>query len=201
MVRRTAQQAAETRRELVDAAADVFAGCGFAGASLEQIAGLAGVTRGALYHHFDDKAAVYDAVLRREADEVMGRLMAGLAGEAPPLQRLHSFLVSYCSALVHDVSFRRAVHLLLFGAAGAPSQARDRTSRGYRAWLEAFEAVLVEARDSGALREGVSPRVAAGAVVVLAVGVTTTCLHARELCPSLEDTRSMADMLVAGLEA
>lgn len=52
MVRRTAQQAAETRRELVDAAADVFADCGFAGASLEQIAGRAGVTRGALYHHF-----------------------------------------------------------------------------------------------------------------------------------------------------
>lgn len=35
-----------------------FADCGFAGASLEQIAGRAGVTRGALYHHFDDKAAV-----------------------------------------------------------------------------------------------------------------------------------------------
>ena len=201
MVRRTAQQAAETRHELVDAAADVFADCGFASASLEQIAGRAGVTRGALYHHFDDKAAVYDAVLRREADKVMGPLMAGLAGEAPPLQRLHSFLVSYCSALLHDASFRRAVHLLLFGAAGAPSQARDRTRHGYRAWLEAFTAVLVEARDSGALREGVSPRAAAGAVIALAVGVTTTCLQAPELCPSPQDTRSMADMLVAGLEA
>lgn len=200
MVRRTAQQAAETRRDLVAAAADVFAECGFAGASLDQIAGRAGLTRGALYHHFADKAAVYDAVLRREADHVMGPLMAELAGEGPPLRRLHHFLVAYCTALAHDASFRRTLQLLLFGAAGAPSSAQDRTRRGYQAWLEAFEEVLVEARDAGALREEVSPRGAAGVVVSLAVGVTTTHLLAPELLPSLaEDADSIADTLVAGL--
>ncbi|MER7079795.1 transcriptional regulator, TetR family [Saccharopolyspora kobensis] len=63
-----------TRTRLLDAAAEVFAEHGVAGASVERIADRAGYTRGAFYGHFADKDAVVAALLeertRREREEV-----------------------------------------------------------------------------------------------------------------------------------
>lgn len=56
----------------------LFAAHGFAEVSTDQIAVEAGVTRGALYHQFADKVALFDAVL----DAVEGDIAARLAGEA-----------------------------------------------------------------------------------------------------------------------
>src|SRR5215204_6014357 len=54
--RRTqAERRASTRRALLDAARSLFAEKGYHGAAAEEIVGRAGLTRGALYHHFEDK--------------------------------------------------------------------------------------------------------------------------------------------------
>lgn len=64
-----------TRWALLDAARELFSERGFAGASLEDIAERAGVTRGPLYHYFDDKEdlfrAVYEEVERYLAEKVL----------------------------------------------------------------------------------------------------------------------------------
>lgn len=199
MVRRTAVEAAQTRRDLLDAALEVFGACGYASATLGQIADHAGVTRGALYHHFADKADVYDALLRREADEVAGPLMAALLGDGLPLQRLRDFIVAYCKALARDARFRRAVELLLFGGPGTPAAARARTRRGYQAWLHTFEDLLAQARDRGHLRQGITPQAAARTVVAATIGATTTALHAPEAFSPADDADALADILIAGL--
>lgn len=77
--RRTqADRSAATREALVAAARGLFAAHGFAEVSTDAIAAEAGVTRGALYHQFADKVALFDAVL----DAVEGDIAARLAGEA-----------------------------------------------------------------------------------------------------------------------
>lgn len=63
-VRRTNEERSRgTRRALVSAARDRFETDGYAAASLDAIAEAAGVTKGALYHHFPTKQALYDAVV------------------------------------------------------------------------------------------------------------------------------------------
>ncbi len=77
--RRTqAGRSAATREALVAAARRLFAAHGFAEVSTDAIAAEAGVTRGALYHQFADKVALFDAVL----DAVEGDIAARLASEA-----------------------------------------------------------------------------------------------------------------------
>lgn len=61
-MRRTKEDAAKTREEVLSAAADVFYENGVSGSSLEKIAQRAGVTRGAIYWHFKDKAEVLTAL-------------------------------------------------------------------------------------------------------------------------------------------
>src|SRR5919201_492405 len=112
MARRTAQAAAATRRDLLDAALAAFAESGYEATTLDAIAARANVTRGAVYHHFVDKADLYDAVLRERADQVMRPLMAQLASGGPPLQRLREFLGAYFAALQGDARFRTVLELL-----------------------------------------------------------------------------------------
>ena len=61
-----AERREETRRLLVSAARQLFAEKGYAGAGTPEIVTAAGVTRGALYHHFADKLALFRAVVEEE---------------------------------------------------------------------------------------------------------------------------------------
>src|ERR1700761_7158596 len=65
MVRRTKEEAQETRHRLLDAAEVLFQAQGVSQTSLQQIADRAGATRGAIYWHFKDKAALFNAMMER----------------------------------------------------------------------------------------------------------------------------------------
>jgi AcrR family transcriptional regulator len=67
---------ADTRSALVRAARELFADKGYAGTGTEEIVARARVTRGALYHHFTDKAGLFRAVMEDVADELAHRLIA-----------------------------------------------------------------------------------------------------------------------------
>ncbi len=56
-----------TRGALLDAARELFTDKGYADTATPEIVAAAGVTRGALYHHFEDKRQVFRAVIEREA--------------------------------------------------------------------------------------------------------------------------------------
>lgn len=199
MVRRTAEAAEATRHKVLDAALEIFDDCGYAGATMERIAERAGVTRGAVYHHFDDKAELHDALLREEADQIMRPLLIDLAAGGAPLERLRSFLKSYCFTLERNARFRAAINLLLFPGATAPAQARSSTRRGYHAWFKAFQTVLEEAGERGELRPGLSPHAASVTVAALVVGLTTTALQAPKLFSVSRAADPLADSLLQGI--
>lgn len=78
--RRTqAERAAETREALIEAARPLFAAQGFAEVALETIVRAAGVTRGALYHHFADKTELFAAVFEKVEGEVAARMGEAIA--------------------------------------------------------------------------------------------------------------------------
>lgn len=83
--RRTQAERRETTRgALVAAGRTLFAERGFEGVSSEEIVAAAGVTRGALYHHFDGKRGLFAAVFEEvEAGIVAGLDFSGLDGDDP----------------------------------------------------------------------------------------------------------------------
>ena len=91
--RRTqAERAADTREALIAAARPLFAAHGFTGVALETIVRAAGVTRGALYHHFADKTELFAAVFERIDGEVAARMGEAIAdaGQTDPLEVMRS---------------------------------------------------------------------------------------------------------------
>ena len=65
MVRRTKEEALETRNKLLDSAEEMFQSQGVSRTTLQDIALHAGATRGAVYWHFKDKADLFDAMMER----------------------------------------------------------------------------------------------------------------------------------------
>jgi AcrR family transcriptional regulator len=72
---RRADHVADTREALLGAARTLFASRGYAATGTEDIVSAARVTRGALYHHFRDKADLFTAVMERCAREMADRLI------------------------------------------------------------------------------------------------------------------------------
>ena len=76
---------ADTRQALVDAARALFTAQGYAATGTEEIVAAARVTRGALYHHFQDKTDLFRAVMEQMAREVAEHLIdAELSRPAAP---------------------------------------------------------------------------------------------------------------------
>jgi len=75
---------AETRAKLIDAARHAFGSVGYADASMDDFTAAAGLTRGALYHHFGDKKGLLHAVIAQIDDEMSERLCAIAASAADP---------------------------------------------------------------------------------------------------------------------
>jgi AcrR family transcriptional regulator len=89
--RRTqAERSEATRDALIEAARRLFAEHGYAGVGTEEIVRAAGVTRGALYHHFDGKRGLFEAAYERVEAELAERIAAGAlaGGAAAPLDAM-----------------------------------------------------------------------------------------------------------------
>ena len=107
-VSRRAQYSASTKRALVDEAARLFTEQGYAATSLDQIVAGARVTKGALYHHFSGKQAVFEAVFEKTESEASRRIRKALKGSRDPWEKaligLRAFL-----AIVQDPTYQRVV--------------------------------------------------------------------------------------------
>lgn len=92
-VRRTqAERSEATREALIEAARPLFAERGYAGVGAEEIVRAASVTRGALYHHFEGKKGLFEAVYERIEAELAQRIAGGAlaGGAAAPLDAMRA---------------------------------------------------------------------------------------------------------------
>ncbi len=85
----------ETRGALITAARSLFIEKGYAATGTPEMVKQAGVTRGALYHHFKDKQAVFLAVVEAEAAEVAREIEANSGGASTALESLIQGAAAY----------------------------------------------------------------------------------------------------------
>ncbi|MDQ1396747.1 MAG: hypothetical protein QOG64_2006 [Acidimicrobiaceae bacterium] len=109
--RRTqAERRETTRAALLTAARALFAEHGFAGTGREQIAERAGVTRGALYHHFTSKEELFREVVEALDAETVDHLLAAARTSDIPAEQIRRGCHAYLDACL-DPAFRRVALL------------------------------------------------------------------------------------------
>ncbi len=105
-----ARQAEATRQLLVSVARELFTEQGYAATSVEDITQRAGVARGALYHHFAGKEALFRAVYEAVQAETASRVVAAALGEGEPWGGVRAGLSAFLDACL-EPQFRRIVIL------------------------------------------------------------------------------------------
>lgn len=143
------QRSTATRRKLVAAARRAFAADGYAAVGTEQIVREAGVTRGALYHQFADKAALLEAVVEEIDAEIAQQFAAGALArpDGDPVELLLAGADAFLA-----VATRPDVHqIVLIDALPVLGWERWRTI-GLRHGLGLIEQLLVQGMERGALR-------------------------------------------------
>jgi AcrR family transcriptional regulator len=151
---RRSEHAADTRTALIDAARRLFAAHGYDGTGTEQIVAEARVTRGALYHHFRDKADLFRAVMAEAAGSVATQLIdEQLASEVPsPLSEIRDGVSAFLDVCVGG-DFQRIV--LVDGPRVLGTDAwEDLVDRYGRGLLEEWLDRAVEAGDLDAVPTG-----------------------------------------------
>jgi AcrR family transcriptional regulator len=105
---RRQQYSASTKRALVDVAEELFTEHGYANTSLDAIVAGARVTKGALYHHFSGKQALFEAVFERVETDASKTINKALKGSRDPWEKARAGLRSFLG-VVREPRYRRIV--------------------------------------------------------------------------------------------
>ena len=204
MVRRTREAAAATRERLLDAAERVFRDRGVTRTSLAEVAAEAGVTRGAVYWHFRDKADLFTAMCQRATSPL--DTLAERASEAnggSPLEALRRLCVEALEHLSGDARAQAVFEIMfhrseLAGELACIAERHDRDCRQARARVES---VIARAVAVGELPRDTDTALAVEALYAYLTGL----MHGWTLDPASFDLRACApalvDTFVAGLVA
>lgn len=107
-VSRRQQYSASTREALVKAAESLFTVRGYAATSLDAIVADAKVTKGALYHHYSGKQALFEAVFAEVEERAAKQVLKAVKGVQDPWQKSLEGLRAFL-AVVQEPAFRRIV--------------------------------------------------------------------------------------------
>src|SRR4051794_36544351 len=105
---RRQQYSASTKRALVDVAEELFTQHGYAATSLDAIVAGAQVTKGALYHHFSGKQALFEAVFERVESDAARAIQQALEGRPDPWEKATAGLRAFLQ-VVREPRYRRIV--------------------------------------------------------------------------------------------
>lgn len=158
MVRKSKAEALITRAQLLDAAERTFLAQGVAGTSLQQVAAAAGLTRGAIYWHFQDKADLFSAMMERVI--LPCECAAGASdGSDDPSAALRTLALTPLQTLAEHEQVRRvfriAMHLTEYVGELAPVAARhEQAIADYVARMMVHTAALVPAEQARAAALG-----------------------------------------------
>jgi AcrR family transcriptional regulator len=108
---RTQRERSETTRGgLLDSARRLFAADGYAATNLDEVVGAAGVTKGALYHHFGGKRDLFRAVFEREQERLVAQVLEAATRESDPWVAFYEGCRAFLEAVL-DPEVQRLVLL------------------------------------------------------------------------------------------
>ena len=177
MARRTTKRRTRapdvTREKLLNAAFEEIHRSGFQAASLDRILARAGVTKGALYHHFPDKAALGYAVVDEVVKGLLLERWLGLLDQqaGDPLTALQRVLRHRAASLTaEEIELGCPLNNLAQEMSPLDERFRRLVDATFEAWRKGFSQALERGQADGTVRRDVDPRRVAAFLVAAAEG-------------------------------
>lgn len=155
-------RAERTRNLILDAAAEAFEARGFAGASLSDILARAGVTKGALYFHFNSKEELAKALIEEQWNVEPPEMT-----DQNPMQSVIDLSHSFCHSLCVNIRVRASNRLVTESNFDRPYP------QVYTRWVEVIHQFMKAAHDSGDLRPEWDPAEVSSFIGGAVLGIQT----------------------------
>jgi len=201
IMRKTKEEALVTREQVLRAALYVFSTQGYAASTLEGIAQEAGVTRGAVYGHFEGKAELYHTLVQEQFTRVGERLIGVFSEGGTVRDVLHRFIVRSLALVEDDEMYQQVVELTLFKADPGTERAGDiqKKQQGTQALLYQLEQVLQAGVETGKVRAGQDLQNTARSLVALVNGTILLWFQSERAFSLKSFARTLADTALNGV--
>jgi len=204
MARRTKEEAAATRDSILDAAEKLFVEQGVSRTTLQHIATEAGVTRGAIYWHFDDKGALFNAMMERVTLplEAEMELLDG-ADSDDPLVDLRNYMLAVLRRTVEDPQARRVFEIATLKVEFVDEMqgVRLRRQHSINDWMSRAERRLERAVERGLITGRGDVRTVALSMWIMIDGLIHTWMFDPEAFDLIKQGECVFDPYIEGLRA
>ena len=163
------QRSEETKKHILAAAEACFAQGGYDGTSVARICQEAGVSKGAFYHHFDSKQAVFLALLYRWLALMDGQMVQLEEGVAAVPEKLLA-MTGILGQLLRVPNTQLLIYLEYLNKAARDPQIWETTVQPYHQYRDAIGELVKAGTDEGSLK-AVEPKTASIIVIAMAVGL------------------------------
>ena len=203
MVRKTKAEAEITRQRVLEAALKVFSRQGYAAARLEDVADEAGVTRGAIYWHFKNKADLYTTLVGEVMERLEEVVERAVSGGRDFLDITRRVMLSIITLAEEDETYRAVIELTTLKTGYDPEL--EEGMRNKRAGMREIEAHITGyfrlAIANGELRTDLDPVIAARGQLAYINGVMVTWLLDQEAFSLRECAPALVEIYIRGIAA
>lgn len=188
------EKAEATRARLIEVAGELFGERGYDNTPIEEVLERSGVSKGALYHHFPSKEALFEAVYRAGEQECLGEIAKAAMKETDPLEAIRAGCQMWLDMVAMDQHVRQVA--LIDG----PSVL------GWQRWREIDEEyafgltkkVLQVAADAGAIR-GENVEITAHLALAMLGEAAMLIAKAEDKRKAREEAGAAVDRLISAL--
>jgi len=202
-MRRTAEEAAQTRQEILDAALTVFSQKGYHATRLMDIADAAAVTRGAIYHHFDNKASLYTALIQEAAAVGGDAVQQAIAAGGTFTDTCALIMINSLTLLEQNRRMREIMELSFFNTGADPDLLELEQMRQLQAvsMVEGIAMFMQAGIANGDLRADLDPFDVARAFIAFQNGLIQLWLSNRDAFSIGECAPQFAQIFLRGIAA
>jgi TetR/AcrR family transcriptional regulator, acrAB operon repressor len=204
MVRRTRDEAVETRNQILDAAERVFSARGVSRTSLSDIAEAASVTRGAIYWHFKDKADLFCEMVARVTmpmEDAPCQIDPGK--DEDPLGSIRNMLTGILQRTSGDAQSRRVFHIVFNKCEYVDEMEAvwQRFREMQAGCLDRLEQGLAAAITCGQLPETLDARATAVGLHALVNGMISKLVMDPDHRPAKTDVAAIIEVFIDGIRS
>ncbi|HEY7123198.1 MAG TPA: TetR family transcriptional regulator [Ktedonobacterales bacterium] len=202
-MRRTKEAAEETRQNLLGAALKVFSQKGFAATRLEDVAEEAGVSRGAIYWHFKNKADLFNTLSEEVSADLDVLIQQAVAEGGTFLEVTRRIMVQLLRHTEEDETFRAVQELTIFKTGYLPEleEGMEKKRQGMRALEAELAGHMRQALAAGEVRADLDPVIAARAYLGYISGLMINWLTDQQAFSLAESAPALVDVFLRGIAA
>lgn len=200
-MKRTKEEAQQTRQKILDVALTIFSQTGYEAARLNDIAKNANVTRGAIYHHFENKAGLFMALVEDASATGNKAIESAVAEGGSFIEIMTRILIYSMELLEDDRRFREIMALTLFktGDSAELADYKDAKMQASVQTVEGIAGFFQMGLAQGELRADIEPTTVARAFLAYQNGLSMLWIGNPTAFSIKESATQLAEIFVKGI--